>query len=151
MNADAPLLFFASGVGGLSVLEPTRALLPNAPIVYAADSAGFPYGKRTEAELAARVPALLGRLVERFRPRLAVIARPYDGGLTKLDLLTQKAVGRVMQAGNSIGGAISEDGRLVAVANYEPGGVRIFDAETLVRMGGAPAREDEPATRQAQR
>ena len=74
MNADAPILFFDSGVGGLSVLEPTRKLLPKAPIVYAADSAGFPYGKRTEAEIASRVPALLGRLVERFRPRLAVIA-----------------------------------------------------------------------------
>ena len=56
------------------MLGPTRQLLPTAPIVYAADSAGFPYGKRTEAELATRVPALLGRLVERFRPRLAVIA-----------------------------------------------------------------------------
>ena len=74
MDPDAPLLFFDSGVGGLSVLGPTRKLLPNAPIVYAADSAAFPYGKRSEAELAARVPALLGRLVERFRPRLAVIA-----------------------------------------------------------------------------
>jgi glutamate racemase len=74
MDPAAPLLFFDSGVGGLSVLRPTRALLPNAPIVYAADSAGFPYGKRSEAELATRVPALLGRLVERFRPRLAVIA-----------------------------------------------------------------------------
>src|SRR3954469_2097511 len=74
MNADAPILFFDSGVGGLSVLAPTRALLPNAPVVYAADSAGFPYGKRSEAEIASRVPALLGRLVERFRPRLAVIA-----------------------------------------------------------------------------
>ncbi len=74
MDPLAPLLFFDSGVGGLSVLGPTRALLPNAPIVYAADSAGYPYGKRTEAELATRVPALLGRLVERFRPRLAIIA-----------------------------------------------------------------------------
>ncbi len=74
MNADAPILFFDSGVGGLSVLGPTREILPNAPIIYAADSAGFPYGKRTEAEIASRVPALLGRLVERFHPRLAVIA-----------------------------------------------------------------------------
>jgi len=74
MDPAAPLLFFDSGVGGLSVLGPTRAMLPNAPIVYAADSAGFPYGKRTEEELATRVPALLGRLVERFRPRIAVIA-----------------------------------------------------------------------------
>jgi glutamate racemase len=74
MNPSAPILFFDSGVGGMSVLGPTRALLPNAPIVYAADSAGFPYGTKTEAELAARVPALLRRLVEQFEPRLAVIA-----------------------------------------------------------------------------
>ena len=74
MDPSSPLLFFDSGVGGLSVLQPTRAILPNAPMVYAADSAGYPYGTKSEAELAARVPALLGRLVERFRPRLAVIA-----------------------------------------------------------------------------
>jgi glutamate racemase len=69
-----PLLFFDSGVGGLSVLAATQALLPNAPIVYAADSAGYPYGTKSEAEIAARVPALLGRLVERYHPRLVVIA-----------------------------------------------------------------------------
>lgn len=74
MDPNSPILFFDSGVGGLSVLAPTRVLLPQAPIVYAADSAGFPYGTKSEAELAERVPALLGRLVERFRPRLAVIA-----------------------------------------------------------------------------
>ena len=74
MNPCAPILFFDFGVGGLSVLAPARALLPNAPVVYAADNAGFPYGKRSEAEIASRVPALLGRLVERFHPRLAVIA-----------------------------------------------------------------------------
>ncbi|WP_234178771.1 glutamate racemase [Sphingopyxis sp. NFH-91] len=71
---DAPILFFDSGLGGLTVLGPTRALLPTAPIVYAADYAGLPYGKKSDAELAARVPALLGRLVERYHPRLAVIA-----------------------------------------------------------------------------
>jgi len=74
MTPDAPILFFDSGVGGLSVLAPTRALLPTAPIVYAADNAGFPYGTKSEAEIAARVPELLGRLVERFAPRLVVIA-----------------------------------------------------------------------------
>jgi glutamate racemase len=74
VSPDAPLLFFDSGVGGLSVLAPTHALLPTAPIVYAADNAAFPYGTRSEAEIAARVPALLGRLTERFHPRLAVIA-----------------------------------------------------------------------------
>lgn len=62
-----------------------------------------------------------------------------DGGLTKLDLLTQQIVGRVVQAGNSIGGAISDDGKLIAVANYEPGGVNIFDAETLEQVASIPA------------
>ncbi|AGH48541.1 MULTISPECIES: glutamate racemase [Sphingomonadales] len=74
MSDDRPLLFFDSGVGGLSVLAPTRRLLPRAPIVYAADNGGFPYGTKSEAEIAARVPALLGRLVERYNPRLVVIA-----------------------------------------------------------------------------
>ena len=74
MTPTAPLLLFDSGIGGLSVLGPTRALLPTAPIVYAADNAGYPYGTKSDIELAERLPALLGRLVERFSPRLAVIA-----------------------------------------------------------------------------
>ena len=58
--ADArPLLFFDSGVGGLSVLAASRKLLPQAPIVYAADSAGYPYGTKTEAEIAALSPLRL--------------------------------------------------------------------------------------------
>ena len=62
-----------------------------------------------------------------------------DGGLTKVDILTGAIVSRVMQSGNSIGGAISQDGRLVAVANYEPGGVKVFDAETLGLIADIPA------------
>ena len=54
-----------------------------------------------------------------------------DGGLTKVDLLRARIERRVIQSGNAIGGAISQDGRLVAAANYTPGGIRIFDAGTL--------------------
>ncbi|WP_299880330.1 cytochrome D1 domain-containing protein [uncultured Sulfitobacter sp.] len=61
-----------------------------------------------------------------------------DGGLTKLDLVTQQITGRIIQAGNAIGGAISDDGRLVAVSNYEPGGVRVFDADTLALVADFP-------------
>ncbi len=76
MTADptAPILLFDSGVGGLSVLEAVRRHLPDAALVYAADNAGFPYGTKSEALIATRVPALLGRLAERYRPRLVVIA-----------------------------------------------------------------------------
>ncbi|MGB8275091.1 MAG: cytochrome D1 domain-containing protein [Alphaproteobacteria bacterium] len=70
-----------------------------------------------------------------------------DGGLSKVDLLTQTLVGRVVQAGNSIGGAISEDGALIAVANYEPGGVRVFNAGDLSPVADIPAETGEPAAR----
>ncbi|MCV0426255.1 MAG: protein nirF [Roseibium sp.] len=61
-----------------------------------------------------------------------------DGGLTKVDLVEKSIANRVVQAGNSIGGAISDDGTLVAVSNYEPGGVRIFDADTLELVADIP-------------
>jgi protein NirF len=62
-----------------------------------------------------------------------------DGGLSKVDLLTASIARRVVQAGNSIGGAISDDGELIAVSNYEPGGVRVFDARTLDQVADIPA------------
>lgn len=61
-----------------------------------------------------------------------------DGGLTKVDIVDRKIAKRIVQAGNSIGGAISDDGKLVAVSNYEPGGVRIFDADTLELVADIP-------------
>ncbi|MAX93282.1 MAG: protein nirF [Pseudomonas sp.] len=62
-----------------------------------------------------------------------------DGGLTKVDLLRQRIDKRVIQGGNSIGGAISQDGKLIAVGNYEPGGVKVFDADTLELVADIPA------------
>lgn len=62
-----------------------------------------------------------------------------DGGLTKVDLLTSVIAKRILQAGNSIGGAISDDGALIAVSNYEPGDVRVFDAKTLDPVANIPA------------
>lgn len=73
-DAAAPLLLFDSGVGGLSVLAEIRKVLPDAPVIYVADHAGLPYGEKTEAEIAARVCGLLGRLAERYQPRLVCIA-----------------------------------------------------------------------------
>jgi protein NirF len=66
-----------------------------------------------------------------------------DGGLSKIDLLCGRLDKRVMQAGNSIGGAISQDGRLVAVSNYTPGGVKVFDAATLEQVADLPALDDK--------
>ena len=74
IRPDAPILVFDSGVGGLTVLDALRRILPQAPVIYAADNAGLPYGEKSEAEIAARVAGLLGRMTERFQPRLACIA-----------------------------------------------------------------------------
>jgi len=62
-----------------------------------------------------------------------------DGGLTKIDLLRARIIKRVVQGGNAIGGAISQDGQLIAVSNYRPGGVKVFDAGTLAPVADIPA------------
>ena len=67
-----------------------------------------------------------------------------DGALTKVNILTRRIEGRVQQAGNSIGGAISADGTLVAAQNYQPGGVKVFDARTLELVADIPATYEVP-------
>lgn len=62
-----------------------------------------------------------------------------DGALTRVNLLTRRIEGRVMQAGNSIGGAVSQDGRWVAAQNYQPGGIKVFRADTLALVADVPA------------
>lgn len=72
-----------------------------------------------------------------------------DGGLTKIDLLERRIQARVLQGGNSIGGAISQDGSLIAVGNYEPGGVKVFRADTLAQVADIPATPLEGLDRNA--
>jgi glutamate racemase len=74
LEPSSPILLFDSGVGGLTVLAELRKLLPQAPVIYAADFAGLPYGAKSEAEVAARVCGLLGRMSERYQPRAICIA-----------------------------------------------------------------------------
>ena len=66
-----------------------------------------------------------------------------DGGLSKIDLLQDKLAKRIIQAGNSIGGAISQDGKLIAVSNYTPGGVKVFSSDTLELIADIPADYDD--------
>lgn len=62
-----------------------------------------------------------------------------DGGLSKVDVLARRLSARTMQAGNSIGGAIVQDGTLIAAQNYEPGGIKVFRADTLELVADVPA------------
>ena len=70
----ARILIFDSGVGGLSVFDAICAAGLPIEIDYAADTAWLPYGEKTEADLRARVPAILARLGAQFEPDLIVIA-----------------------------------------------------------------------------
>ncbi|WP_135213013.1 glutamate racemase [Vitreimonas flagellata] len=68
------VLVFDSGVGGLSVLDAIAASGHALELDYVADNAWLPYGLKSDAELRARVPALLTRMVEQWAPELVVVA-----------------------------------------------------------------------------
>jgi glutamate racemase len=68
------ILVFDSGLGGLTVFREIVAERPYAGFVYVADDAGFPYGRIAEADLVARVQAVMASLIERYAPDLIVIA-----------------------------------------------------------------------------
>lgn len=70
---DRPILMFDSGVGGLTVLREARVLMPDHRFVYVADDAAFPYGDWEEPALNEHLLALVGRLLEEYRPEIAVI------------------------------------------------------------------------------
>ena len=68
------ILVFDSGLGGLTVFREVVKARPDARYVYVADDAFFPYSGRGEAELVARVGALMGTLIDQYRPALIIIA-----------------------------------------------------------------------------
>lgn len=68
------ILIFDSGMGGLTVAQAVARQMPDAHLVYAADNAGFPYGAWKEKPLVQRIRMVIGRLIERSRPDLVVVA-----------------------------------------------------------------------------
>jgi glutamate racemase len=68
------ILVFDSGLGGLTVFSEVLKARPDARFVYAADDAGFPYGRLSEPVLASRVLAVMERLIGLHAPELVVIA-----------------------------------------------------------------------------
>ena len=68
------ILVFDSGLGGLTVFAEIANLRPDAELVYAADDAGFPYGRWAEPDLIQRVVAVVGGLIAQTGPDAVVIA-----------------------------------------------------------------------------
>ncbi|WP_297321922.1 glutamate racemase [uncultured Bartonella sp.] len=71
---EKPILFFDSGIGGLTVLRETRIFIPDRKFIYVADDAAFPYGAWQEDALKAHIITLFEQLLCRYKPLLCVLA-----------------------------------------------------------------------------
>lgn len=69
-----PILFFDSGIGGLTIMRAARLKLPNCQFIYVGDDAYFPYGEKTSEQLKQHILKLFDTLIEHFNPYLCVIA-----------------------------------------------------------------------------
>lgn len=69
-----PVLFFDSGIGGLSVLREARIFMPDRHFIYVADDVGFPYGSWNDEALRERIVELFEWLLKRYNPELCIIA-----------------------------------------------------------------------------
>ncbi|AJE98958.1 glutamate racemase [Pandoraea apista] len=72
MPSNAPIGVFDSGLGGLSVLQAVRALLPHESLLYVADSRFAPYGERPDTFIEQRSLAIGRWLRERGAKALVV-------------------------------------------------------------------------------
>jgi glutamate racemase len=71
--AELPVAVFDSGVGGLTVLHELLVSLPSEDYVYLGDTARFPYGERSQAELQAFAVEIADHLLE-LGAKLLVVA-----------------------------------------------------------------------------
>lgn len=69
-----PVAVLDSGIGGLPYLTWLQTHLPLEPLVYVADVAHFPYGEKTPGQVQAAVVGLAQALVERYNPKLLLVA-----------------------------------------------------------------------------
>ena len=74
MTRSPRFLVFDSGLGGLTVFRALLSRRPDAEFLYVADDLGFPYGPKSEAEVAALVLSAMDRLIGEHAPDCVVIA-----------------------------------------------------------------------------
>ncbi|MEK6813414.1 MAG: cytochrome D1 domain-containing protein [Nitrospirota bacterium] len=69
-----------------------------------------------------------------------------DGWLNKVDLLELRIENRVRVGASTIGLTVTQDGRRVAVSNYDPPDIRIYDIESLAELAVIPALREKEGT-----
>ena len=120
---------FDSGLGGLSVYTALRAAMPDADIVYAADTARMPYGDRALEQVETFARQMIGTL-RRHAPSLLVIACgtscsafAASGFQTGLPTLA------IVDCGVAAAAAASAHGRIGVIATAATIGSGIFQRE----------------------
>ncbi len=73
-NQRPTVLVFDSGVGGLSVYDEVRRLLPDLHYLYAFDNVAFPYGEKSEAFIVERVVAIVEAVTRRYPLAMVIVA-----------------------------------------------------------------------------
>jgi glutamate racemase len=68
-----PIVVFDSGIGSLSIIKQLKKELPNENLIYFADKANFPYGKKSQTDLLKMVHNTI-KYLQRFHPKLIIIA-----------------------------------------------------------------------------
>ncbi|MBS7698052.1 MULTISPECIES: glutamate racemase [unclassified Chelatococcus] len=140
------VLVFDSGLGGLTVLAELRKARPDAHFVYAADDAGFPYGRLSECNLVARVDRVLDRLITQHQPDIVVIACNTASTLVLPGLRARYSLPFVGTVPAIKPAAAASQSKLISVLatagtvkrDYTQGLIASFAADCTVALVGAP-------------
>lgn len=74
MINNNPILFYDSGIGGLTTLYECAKLLPNEHFVYFADNSNMPFGSKKAPELQKIIINQVANLIEENMPKMVVLA-----------------------------------------------------------------------------
>jgi glutamate racemase len=127
LDKSLPVAVFDSGVGGLTVLHECLVSLPHEDFVYLGDTARFPYGDRTPAELLAFARELSAILLERGAKLLVVACN--SATAAALPALRKELEGRL-----PVVGVVTPESRLAAAATRN-GRVGLLATPATVRSG----------------
>ncbi|AEW44864.1 glutamate racemase [Serratia symbiotica str. 'Cinara cedri'] len=82
------ILIFDSGVGGLSIYQAVKQLLPNLHYIYLIDNLAFPYGEKSEDFILTRVLDIISTIQQRH-PEVIVIIACNTASTVSLSVLRQ--------------------------------------------------------------
>lgn len=140
------MIVLDSGLGGISVVRAMRSSALIEPLIYVADTGGFPYGKRSAFDITNRAISLVGHILERHSGQTIVLA---CNTLSTLCLTTLRAqfsvpfVGTVPAVKTAAKSSISRRFTLLATPNtaqsqYSQGLIAEFASDCVVDVYGAP-------------